>query len=346
VWAIAARLRPRRQHASPPQMHSGAGPQPSRGCADGPTGRLARDVRRLVVLDGKQRRSIEIRGQYFKQNVHHRRLGLIINGVINVAGFKKEIARTINDRLFWQHVRHIPRRHLPDAGTDMIVLTNMAARSERQLGDAQLIFAVEFAQKAPEWRFEFDLCDQTVRVHFDRTAHLCQRSTRRRQQRQGGKALQRLRLIAKSLDIQTSSWREPATVIAKLGRSRMRRLVLGLDYLGPASRARLRHYRFTDVLSAANAMHLYGQYCPVARAAEIFADRWTMLIVRELLADVNHFWARARPAAYVENPACRKAKAAGANRRAGAQRPIARQADRISPDPRRPGAPTHHRPFR
>ncbi len=36
-------------------------------------------------------------------------------------------------------------------------------------------------------------------------------------------------------------------------------------------------------------MHLYGQYCPVARAAEIFADRWTVLIVRELLADVNHF---------------------------------------------------------
>jgi HxlR-like helix-turn-helix len=36
-------------------------------------------------------------------------------------------------------------------------------------------------------------------------------------------------------------------------------------------------------------MHLYGQYCPVARAAEILADRWTILIVRELLADVNHF---------------------------------------------------------
>ncbi|MGY4432893.1 DNA-binding HxlR family transcriptional regulator [Bradyrhizobium sp. F1.13.1] len=29
--------------------------------------------------------------------------------------------------------------------------------------------------------------------------------------------------------------------------------------------------------------------CPVARAAEILADRWTVLIVRELLADVNHF---------------------------------------------------------
>jgi DNA-binding HxlR family transcriptional regulator len=38
-----------------------------------------------------------------------------------------------------------------------------------------------------------------------------------------------------------------------------------------------------------SGMHLYGQYCPVARAAEIFADRWTVLIVRELLADVRHF---------------------------------------------------------
>jgi DNA-binding HxlR family transcriptional regulator len=36
-------------------------------------------------------------------------------------------------------------------------------------------------------------------------------------------------------------------------------------------------------------MHLYGQYCPVARAAEILADRWTLLIIRELLADVKHF---------------------------------------------------------
>jgi DNA-binding HxlR family transcriptional regulator len=36
-------------------------------------------------------------------------------------------------------------------------------------------------------------------------------------------------------------------------------------------------------------MHLYGQYCPVARAAEILADRWTILIVRELLVDATHF---------------------------------------------------------
>jgi DNA-binding HxlR family transcriptional regulator len=36
-------------------------------------------------------------------------------------------------------------------------------------------------------------------------------------------------------------------------------------------------------------MYQYGQYCPIARAAEILADRWTILIVRELLVDVNNF---------------------------------------------------------
>jgi DNA-binding HxlR family transcriptional regulator len=33
----------------------------------------------------------------------------------------------------------------------------------------------------------------------------------------------------------------------------------------------------------------YRQYCPVARAAEILADRWTPLIIRELLAGSRHF---------------------------------------------------------
>src|SRR5262245_24870843 len=37
------------------------------------------------------------------------------------------------------------------------------------------------------------------------------------------------------------------------------------------------------------SMYLYGQYCPVARAAEILTDRWTVLIIRELLADISHF---------------------------------------------------------
>jgi DNA-binding HxlR family transcriptional regulator len=33
----------------------------------------------------------------------------------------------------------------------------------------------------------------------------------------------------------------------------------------------------------------YGQFCPVAKAAEIFAERWTPLVVRELLAGSVHF---------------------------------------------------------
>lgn len=36
-------------------------------------------------------------------------------------------------------------------------------------------------------------------------------------------------------------------------------------------------------------MAQYRQYCPVARACEIVADRWTPLIIRELLAGSTHF---------------------------------------------------------
>jgi DNA-binding HxlR family transcriptional regulator len=36
-------------------------------------------------------------------------------------------------------------------------------------------------------------------------------------------------------------------------------------------------------------MNKYGQYCPVARAAEILGDRWTLLIVRDLVCGAHHF---------------------------------------------------------
>jgi DNA-binding HxlR family transcriptional regulator len=36
-------------------------------------------------------------------------------------------------------------------------------------------------------------------------------------------------------------------------------------------------------------MYHYGQYCPIARAAEILGDRWTLLIVRDLLLGIQHF---------------------------------------------------------
>ncbi|MCB0212106.1 MAG: helix-turn-helix transcriptional regulator [Anaerolineae bacterium] len=36
-------------------------------------------------------------------------------------------------------------------------------------------------------------------------------------------------------------------------------------------------------------MYKYGQYCPIAKAVEILGDRWTLLIVRDLLVGTCHF---------------------------------------------------------
>lgn len=36
-------------------------------------------------------------------------------------------------------------------------------------------------------------------------------------------------------------------------------------------------------------MSIYGQYCPIAKAVELLGDRWTLLIVRDLLTGVSHF---------------------------------------------------------
>jgi DNA-binding HxlR family transcriptional regulator len=36
-------------------------------------------------------------------------------------------------------------------------------------------------------------------------------------------------------------------------------------------------------------MRSYAQYCPVAKATEVLGDRWTLLIVRELLGGASGF---------------------------------------------------------
>ena len=33
----------------------------------------------------------------------------------------------------------------------------------------------------------------------------------------------------------------------------------------------------------------YGQYCPVARASEILSQRWTLLLLRDLLGGIRRF---------------------------------------------------------
>jgi DNA-binding HxlR family transcriptional regulator len=42
-------------------------------------------------------------------------------------------------------------------------------------------------------------------------------------------------------------------------------------------------------LTAEEAMRSYAQYCPVAKANEILGDRWTLLIVREMLGGASGF---------------------------------------------------------
>src|SRR5688572_11494077 len=37
------------------------------------------------------------------------------------------------------------------------------------------------------------------------------------------------------------------------------------------------------------AMTKYGQYCPIAQALELIGDRWTLLIIRDLLDGTRHF---------------------------------------------------------
>ena len=36
-------------------------------------------------------------------------------------------------------------------------------------------------------------------------------------------------------------------------------------------------------------MRTHGQYCPLARASELLAERWTLIIVRNLLAGCRTF---------------------------------------------------------
>ena len=36
-------------------------------------------------------------------------------------------------------------------------------------------------------------------------------------------------------------------------------------------------------------MATYGQFCPVAKSMEVLDERWTVLVVRELLLGSRHF---------------------------------------------------------
>jgi DNA-binding HxlR family transcriptional regulator len=44
-----------------------------------------------------------------------------------------------------------------------------------------------------------------------------------------------------------------------------------------------------DGILSEGSMRGYGQFCPVAKGAEVFAERWTPLVLRELLHGSTHF---------------------------------------------------------
>ena len=51
----------------------------------------------------------------------------VINGMVHSSGFEEKIARSIDDCLVGQHISHLAGCHLPDPGSKMIVLADMAA---------------------------------------------------------------------------------------------------------------------------------------------------------------------------------------------------------------------------
>jgi DNA-binding HxlR family transcriptional regulator len=49
------------------------------------------------------------------------------------------------------------------------------------------------------------------------------------------------------------------------------------------------HWHAAELADILKTMKGYGQFCPIAKAAEIFAERWTPLVLRELFAGSTHF---------------------------------------------------------
>ena len=62
-------------------------------------------------------------------------------------------------------------------------------------------------------------------------------------------------------------------------------------------------------------MSTYGQFCPVAKAMEVLDERWTLLVVRELLLGSGTSTSCAAATRDVADPAVQAAAQPGAGRR-------------------------------
>src|SRR5262245_7164099 len=219
------------------------------------------------VLRRHDGRALELGWEDLEQHVHHGCVGLVLRRVGHVSGLEEEVARPVDDGLVRQHVRHVARGHLPNAGARVVMLANVPARLEHQLRYAQLVLAIELRQVPRQGALELDLGGQPLVSTLGPGAVPCAAAG-------PGNASQ----------VVSGAAAKARSTSRRVGPS----VVMVWSSLAPHARLWSR----TGPVHLANrrwAMYEYGQYCPVARASEILADRWTPLIVRELLAGVCRF---------------------------------------------------------
>src|SRR5262249_60528824 len=61
------------------------------------------------------------------------------------------------------------------------------------------------------------------------------------------------------------------------------------DHRGPGRIVKNLDFTTRGEVTKIGVMRTYGQYCPIARGAEIFAERWTPLIIRNLYLGCGSF---------------------------------------------------------
>src|SRR5690242_3596175 len=87
----------------------------------------------------------------------------------------------------------------------------------------------------------------------------------------------------------------------------------------------------------------YSQFCPVAKAAEVFGDRWTPIIMRELCFGTRTFGELLDAAPLISRTVlAQRLKQPGVRRRAH-RGEAERQGPSLSPDGGRRGFPAHRR---
>ena len=87
-------------------------------------------------------------------------------------------------------------------------------------------------------------------------------------------------------------------------------------------------------------MSTYGQFCPVAKAMEVLDERWTLLVVRELLYGSTHFNELRRGVPKM-SPALLSKRLRSPGARRGRRAPRGRRPGQLPPDAERPGAARH-----